>query len=146
MFLQKSAAVLILCSGLTLAAEPSSSPDAGSVGADQLLELLMETEDQLNQIVVSSTKTARRAASAPSIVTVITADEIAARGYGTVAEALRTVPGFYDVFDLALHNVGVRGINGGARAACTPPTRACPCTPSATTTGTTARPNPTRAS
>ncbi len=109
--------LLVLGAGLALAEEPSNAADAGSAGADQLLELLMETEDQLNQIVISSTKTARRAASAPSIVTVITADEIAARGYGTVAEALRTVPGFYDVFDLALHNVGVRGINGGARAA-----------------------------
>ena len=29
---------------------------------------------------------------------------------------LRTVPGFYDVHDLVTHNVGVRGVNGGARA------------------------------
>ena len=106
----------LLCSTLAFGAGPLQAPDAGSAGEDPFLELLLETENQLNQIVVSSTKTARRAAAAPSIVTVITAEEIAARGYGTVAEALRTVPGFYDVYDLALHNVGVRGINGGARA------------------------------
>ena len=113
-FQKSSFACLLIVSSLAAAADPASGPAKSD---DQLLELLMETEDQLNQVVVSSTKTARRAAAAPSIVTVITAEEIAARGYGTVAEALRTVPGFYDVFDLALHNVGVRGINGGARAA-----------------------------
>jgi len=110
------ACLIVFGAGSALAQSPGSS-DAGVASTDPLLELLLETENQLNQIVVTSTKTARRAASAPSIVTVITAEEIAARGYGTVAEALRTVPGFYDVYDLALHNVGVRGINGGARAA-----------------------------
>lgn len=110
--LQKwSACLLLLLPSVSVAEEPAASD------SDQFLELLMETEAQLNQIVISSTKTARRAASAPSIVTVITAEEIAARGFTTVAEALRVVPGFYDVYDLALHNVGVRGINGGARAA-----------------------------
>ena len=50
------------------------------------------------------------------MVTVITSDELHARGYTSLAEVIRTVPGFYDVYDLATHNVGVRGVSGGARA------------------------------
>ena len=30
-----------------------------------------------------------------------------------MADVLRTVPGFYDVYDLVSHDVGVLGINGG---------------------------------
>jgi outer membrane receptor for ferrienterochelin and colicins len=33
-----------------------------------------------------------------------------------VADALRTVPGFYDVYNMVSHNFGVRGINGGANS------------------------------
>ncbi len=78
---------------------------------------LFAVESQLNAAVVSSTKQAARASEAPAVVTVITAEEIAARGYTSLAEALRVVPGLYDLYDGVTHNVGVRGINGGARAA-----------------------------
>lgn len=81
-----------------------------------MIEEISALEDQLNQMVVSTTKVAQRSEQAPSMVTVVTAEEIQARGLRSVAEALRTVPGFYDVDDLAWHNVGVRGISGGARA------------------------------
>ncbi|MBI4510365.1 MAG: TonB-dependent receptor plug domain-containing protein, partial [Deltaproteobacteria bacterium] len=72
-------------------------------------------EALLDQTVVSSTKVVQRAAATPAVVTVIRGDEIRARGYASLAEVLRTVPGFYDLYDLVGHNVGVRGINGGVR-------------------------------
>src|SRR5687768_10973816 len=64
---------------------------------------------QLDEAVSLSTKTAQRAAQTPAVVTVISSAEIRARGYSNLAEALRAVPGFYDVYDLVSHNVGVRG-------------------------------------
>lgn len=77
---------------------------------------LFALESQMTASVSSATKVEQTAAQTPAIVTIITADEIQARGYTSVAEALRVVPGFYDSYDLITHNVGVRGINGGLRA------------------------------
>jgi outer membrane receptor for ferrienterochelin and colicins len=71
---------------------------------------------QLEEAVTLSTKTEQRAAQTPAVVTVVTGVEIQARGYANLAEVLRAVPGFYGVYDLVTHNVGVRGINGGPRA------------------------------
>jgi iron complex outermembrane receptor protein len=78
---------------------------------------LFALDSQLEAQVVSSTKTQTRGAQAPAVVTVISAEELQARGYSSLADVLRVVPGFYDVFDLTTHNVGVRGINGGLYAA-----------------------------
>lgn len=89
---------------------PTNAPEEGQAIED------IDLEDLLNQPIVSSTKAEETAARTPAVVTVITSDEIRARGYTTLADVLRTVPGFYDVYDGVSHNVGVRGINGGARA------------------------------
>ena len=81
-----------------------------------LVAAMAELESQLNELVISSTKTAQRATQAPAVITVIKADEIQARGYTSLADVLRSVPGFYDIYDLATHNVGIRGVTGGVRA------------------------------
>lgn len=70
----------------------------------------------LGATVTTATKLQSTAKQTPAVVTVVERDEIAARGYTSVADILRTIPGFYDVYDLATHNIGVRGVNGGARA------------------------------
>ena len=80
------------------------------ISSNEDLESLLDIE------VTTSTKSRQRGASAPAVITVITGDEMRARGYTSLADALRQVPGFYDVYDLVQHNVGVRGINGGPRA------------------------------
>jgi iron complex outermembrane receptor protein len=46
---------------------------------------------------------------APASITVITADEIERYGYRTLADILRTVPGFYVTSDRVFSYVGVRG-------------------------------------
>ena len=122
--------------GDTPPADPAAAPDPGDTppptpddpgtldlgmvpvgdAGDQLPAQQIDLDTLLNITVVSSTKTKQRAAQTPAVVTVISNEEIRARGYATLADVLRTVPGFYDVYDLASHNVGVRGINGGARA------------------------------
>lgn len=76
----------------------------------------LDLEDLVNVPVLAATKTDEKSALAPSVVTVITAQDIAAYGYESVAEALSHVAGFVETSDLVLHNFGVRGVNAGARA------------------------------
>ncbi len=76
----------------------------------------LDLQELLALPIVSSSKVEQRAGQAPAVVTVVTDDDIKNRGYSSLAEILRVVPGFYDVYDQVTHNVGVRGINGGARA------------------------------
>jgi iron complex outermembrane receptor protein len=105
----------------TPAVEPATpAPTPAAVPAAEepstLAESIFEFETQLDQLVISGTKIAQRVTQVPAVVTVIRGEELQARGYTSLADALRTVPGFYDVYDLSTHNVGIRGINGGARA------------------------------
>ncbi|HEY9721206.1 MAG TPA: TonB-dependent receptor plug domain-containing protein, partial [Oscillatoriaceae cyanobacterium] len=62
-----------------------------------------------------ATRHVQSAREAPANVEVITDTEIRERGYTTVAEALRALPGFYIVNDELLPSVGVRGISSGER-------------------------------
>jgi outer membrane receptor protein involved in Fe transport len=104
-----------LLSAVTASAEKAAEKPAAA--ADQESELqIFQLETQLEQSVVSSTKSEQRSAEAPAVITVVTSDEIRDRGYTSLAEILRWVPGFYDVYDGVTHNVGVRGINGGIDA------------------------------
>ena len=105
--------VVVFSIVFSLRAWGQDAPD--ETGFD-LIEAMVELDSQLTGMVVSSTKRAQRASQTPAVITVVSADEIQARGYTSLADVLRSVPGFYDVYDLVNHNMGVRGINGGARA------------------------------
>jgi iron complex outermembrane receptor protein len=76
----------------------------------------LSLDDLLNPAVWVATKSALHASQTPAVVTVVSGDEILARGYTCLADVIRSVPGFYDVYDGVTHNVGVRGINGGQNA------------------------------
>ncbi len=76
----------------------------------------MSLEGLMDIKIVSATKKAQSIADAPAIVTVITSQQIAERGYSTVAEALECVVGLDIIQDHFQPNVGVRGINGGMRS------------------------------
>jgi iron complex outermembrane receptor protein len=68
------------------------------------LEQLMEIE-----IVVAASKRAQTTREVPSFVTVVTAAEIKAHGYRTLADVLQTLPSFYVSNDRNYSFVGVRG-------------------------------------
>jgi outer membrane receptor protein involved in Fe transport len=101
----------LLASSAPVRAQSEAEPqdDARDLGT-------LTLEDLLQIRVRVATKTELQAAATPAIVTVVTRDEIELRGYRSLAEVLRAVPGFYDVYDGVTHNIGVRGINGGQNA------------------------------
>jgi iron complex outermembrane receptor protein len=89
---------------------PPPAADTGAEGEELDLEALFNTQVEV------ATKKAQSLAEAPAVVTVISAEDIRERGYTSVADALRAVPGFYMVEDNFLPSLGVRGIPSGQRA------------------------------
>ncbi len=80
----------------------------GDLLLDASLEELLDTPIE----VWTATKTASSIEEAPSIIEVITKEDLARWGYEDVADALRHMTGFYVVDDHILPNASVRGISG----------------------------------
>ncbi len=100
----------INCSVVQAEPEAADSIPAEAAGDALDLEALLHTNVEV------ATKRSQSLEEAPAVVSVVTEQEIRERGYFSVAEALRALPGFYLVDDYVLPNVGVRGIPGGQRA------------------------------
>lgn len=92
-----------------LAALVLATPSAGaaSPAADELTNLSLE--QLLNVPVYAASKTMERASDSPSRVTVVTAEDIRRFGWRTLAEVLRSIPGFYTFNDRTYEYPGVRG-------------------------------------
>ena len=84
--------------------------------ADKPRLLDLSLEDLMNVEIATATKTEEKRSVVPAVVTVISAADLAAYGYTSVAEALSHVAGFVAGDDLVRHNFGVRGIHAGQRA------------------------------
>ncbi|HRE54510.1 MAG TPA: TonB-dependent receptor [Candidatus Competibacter sp.] len=95
------ALALIAVAGV--AGQPASAARATVDLTAFSLEELMQME------VYSASKFGQKASEAPSAVTVITADDIKTRGYRTLADVLRGLPGVYVNYDRNYSYVGVRG-------------------------------------
>lgn len=83
-----------------------SSP---ALAGEDLTRLPLERLLQMRVVAASSYE--QSASEAPSAVSVITAAEIRARGYRTLAEALQSLPGLYVTDDLGYAYLGSRGFN-----------------------------------
>jgi len=88
------AAALVACSGAGVAAD-----DLPSLPIERLLDLQIE----------GASKFPQKISSAPSSVTIVTADEIRAHGFRTLADILRTIPGLYVTNDRNYEYLGARG-------------------------------------
>ena len=86
----------------------------GTVFPQEDLEDL-SLKELLDVDVVSQTQKALRINQAPSVIRVITSDEIQRKGYRSVGEAIMSIPGIYTYFDGVNYIVNVRGITGGMR-------------------------------
>jgi len=75
----------------------------------------LSIEELLDVEVVSAAQVATKISKAPSVIRVITADEIKRRGYSSVGEALRSVPGLYVSYDYINFGVNIRGVSSGMR-------------------------------
>ncbi len=89
---------------------PMLSPAADAAGntaeyAEMSLEQLMSIP------VYTAAKREQKTAEAPSSVTIITSQEIRAYGWRTLADLLRSVPGFYVDYPRTYGSIGVRGFN-----------------------------------
>jgi outer membrane receptor protein involved in Fe transport len=79
--------------------EPVAQP-ANQKGGDQgepEIALDVDREIDLANVVTSAAKGVTTVQEAPAIITIITADEIKARGHKYVLDALSTVPGWYHI-------------------------------------------------
>lgn len=66
-------------------------------------------ERLLNMDVASASKIARQISDAPSAVSIVTADDIRAYGYRTVADIVNSMPGLYTPYDRSILYLGGRG-------------------------------------
>lgn len=91
-----------------------SAQEIENVKEEELFSLSIE--ELTNLEVVSSTKQRERISDAPSIISVITTDDISKRGYQSIAEALESISGIDIITDHFQPNVGIRGISSGMRS------------------------------
>ncbi len=71
--------------------------------------------DLLDTEVVSASLTEQSLAEAAAVIDVITQDDLRARGYRSVGEALQSIAGLDLISDHYQWNLGVRGVSGGTR-------------------------------
>lgn len=114
--------VLVLIVGASLAAAGGARSSDGRGEGEQgpLAELDLGSahdfdeislESLLNAKVVTASKHEQAFQEAPSSLTIVTAQEIAAHGYETLADVLRNAAGIYSTYDRNYDYVGVRGFS-----------------------------------
>ncbi len=79
-------------------------PDLTKLSLNELTKVHIET-------VYGASKFEQKVTRAPSSVTIVTADEIQKYGYHTLADLVKSVPGFYINYDRQDAYIGVRGVS-----------------------------------
>jgi outer membrane receptor protein involved in Fe transport len=94
--------------------EPVAQPQKGAAPAEGEPEIALDVDREIDlaNVVTSAAKGVTTIQEAPAIITIITADEIKARGHKYVLEGLATIPGWLDVTALGnqVENPLVRGV------------------------------------
>jgi outer membrane cobalamin receptor len=97
----------VLISASFAAAQQPTPPPKRSIDT-----LTMDLERLMNiEIVVAGSKRAQQSRDVASFVSVVSAAEIREHGYRTLADVLRTLPGFYVSNDRNYSYIGVRGFS-----------------------------------
>jgi iron complex outermembrane receptor protein len=97
---------LLISASLAAAQQPTPPPKQAVDTISNDLEQLMKIE-----IVVAGSKRAQDSRDVASSVSVVTAADIKEHGYRTLADVLRTLPGFYVSNDRNYSYIGVRGFS-----------------------------------
>ncbi|HMG69468.1 MAG TPA: TonB-dependent receptor plug domain-containing protein, partial [Gemmatimonadaceae bacterium] len=96
---------LLISASLAAAQQPTPPPKHAT-------DSLMDLEQLMNiEIVVAGSKRAQDSRDVASFVSVVSAAEIREHGYRTLADVLRTLPGFYVSSDRNYSYIGVRGFS-----------------------------------
>jgi outer membrane receptor protein involved in Fe transport len=98
--------LLLLC--ITKHSSAASSSDKSP--KTDLTELSIEELANV-EVVVAASKHEQKTSQAPASVTIITSDDIKKYGYRTLADALKSVRGFYVSYDRNYHFLGMRGFS-----------------------------------
>jgi outer membrane receptor for ferrienterochelin and colicins len=107
-------AVLVATLALTFGSASAQAPDHSAVpAAFAAADLTQMSLEQLMELpvltVVTASKREQKTTEAPAQATVVTAEDIRTYGHRTLADILRSVPGFYTTYDRSYSFVGVRG-------------------------------------
>ena len=95
--------IVALAGGLPIRGAPAGAGPESAPPADE--EILFQDLPS----VFGASKYEQKTSEAPAWVTLVTAEEIEAYGYRTLADILRSVPGFYATYDRNYSYLGVRG-------------------------------------
>jgi hypothetical protein len=98
-----------VCLIALLLAMAQQSAQASQDLTDLPLEQLMNESKLTDASVFGASRFRQRVSTIPSAVTVISREDIQQYGWRTVAEALRSVPGFYVHSDRSYNYIGARG-------------------------------------
>jgi outer membrane receptor protein involved in Fe transport len=97
--------------------EPVAEPDAQSKLGEPEITLDADREIDLANVVTSAAKGVTTVQEAPAIITIITADEIKARGFRWIEDAYSTVPGWMVTNALGDQIIGVPMVRGVQQSA-----------------------------
>jgi outer membrane receptor for ferrienterochelin and colicin len=97
---------VLISASLAAAQQPTPPPKQAIDTISNDLEQLMKIE-----IVVAGSKREQESRDVASSVSVVTAAQIREHGYRTLADILRTLPGFYVSNDRNYSYIGVRGFS-----------------------------------
>lgn len=100
--------VPLLVSGMALAQAPEPKPDIAKE-----VEILADLLTLLNTPITTASKRSERAIEAPSVVSVVTRDQIQAYGWTSINDALYSLPGFGPSQDYDRRTVSSRGLFEG---------------------------------